>query len=47
MMDRVGFTVFLIDYLKKGGGGTWDKGDLGAGRTKKFFRAIFIFKQAV
>jgi hypothetical protein len=44
-MDWFGFTIFTIGYLEKRG--TWGKGDLEAGRTRKFFWAIFIFKQGV
>jgi hypothetical protein len=44
-MDWFGFTIFSIDYLEKGARGV--KGDLEAGRTRKFFWAIFIFKQTV
>jgi hypothetical protein len=34
----------MIGYLERGG--MWGKEDLEAGRTRKFFWAILIFKQA-
>jgi hypothetical protein len=43
-MDRFESTIFPIGYLKKG---AWGKRDLKAGRTRKLFWEILIFKQAV
>jgi hypothetical protein len=44
-MDGFEFTIFANGYLEKGACG--GKGDLEAGRSRNFFPAIFIFKQAV
>jgi hypothetical protein len=44
-MDGFGFTIFAIGYSEKGARGV--RGNLEAGRTRKFFWAISIFKQAV
>jgi hypothetical protein len=45
LMDGFEFTIFANGYLEKGACG--GKGDLEAGRSRNFFPAIFIFKQAV
>jgi hypothetical protein len=37
--------VHNLSYWLFRKGGTWDKGDIGAGRMRKFFQAIFIFIQ--